>query len=82
MHMEMSWNFTDDMSARESVGKMADFETWTPLYLIKFKSNVYLVLQGLSYMVLSVPGKKFYSRSSSFFKLILLPTPCYGLEVM
>ena len=39
-----------------------------------------LVLQGLSYKVLSVPGKKFDSQPSTVFKMILLPTPCcYGL---
>ena len=31
------------------VDKIADFETLTRLYLPKFKSNVYLVLQGLTY---------------------------------
>ena len=64
------------------VGKIADFETLTLcIYLSKFKSNVYLFLQGLSYKVLSEPGKKFDSQSSSVFILTLLLTPCcYGVE--
>ena len=39
-------------------------------------------LQGLSYRVLSVPGKKFDYQSSPVSKLIVVPTPCcYGLDV-
>ena len=49
----------------KSVGKMADFQT-LKLYLPKFKSNVYLFLQGPSYRVLSVPGKKFDSNRTRF----------------
>ena len=40
----------------KSVDKMADIETLT-LCVSKFKSNVYLFLQGLSYRVLCVPDK-------------------------
>ena len=41
-----------------------------------------LFLQGLSYRVLSEPGKRFDSQPSSAFKLILLPPHCcYGLDV-
>ena len=62
---------------------MADSEYFDPLFLLKFKLNVYLFLQGLNYSVLSVSGKKFDSHPSIVFKFILLPTPCcYGLGVM
>ena len=38
---------------------MKEFQRWhNRLYVSKFKSNVYLFLQGLSCRVLSVPGKK------------------------
>ena len=60
----------------KSVGKMAEFETFDPLYLPKFKSYMYIFLQGLTYRVLSVPCRKFDSQPSSVFELILLPTPC------
>ena len=50
-------NFTDGISAK-NVGKMGDSEYFDSLYLLEFKSNVYLFLQGLSYSVLSVHGKK------------------------
>ena len=40
-----------------SIGIMADFEL-SPSVLFKFKSNVYLFLQGLSYRVSSVPTVK------------------------
>ena len=61
-----------------------DFETLTSLvHLPEFKSNVHLYLQGLSYRVLSAPGKKFDSQPSSIFKLILLTAPCcYRLDIM
>ena len=43
------------------VGKMVDFETLTLCIsldlLLKFKSNVYLFLQRLSYKVMSIPGE-------------------------
>ena len=60
----------------KSVGKMADFEILILCISLHFKSNMYLLLQGLSYSVLSVPGKKLDSQKSSVFKSILLPTPC------
>ena len=73
-------NFTKTFQLK-SVSKMADFDT-DPLYLPKFKSNLYLILQAPSYRVMSVPGKKFDSQPSFVFKLILLHTPCcYGLEI-
>ena len=53
---------------------MADFETLTLCTPPKFKSNVYLFLQGLSYSLLSVSCKKFDSQPSSLFELISLPT--------
>ena len=37
----------------------ADFETLNLFISLKFESNVYLLLQGLSYRVLSEPGKNF-----------------------
>ena len=65
----------------KSVDKMTEFEILT-VCIPKFKSNVYLFLQGLSYRVLSTPGKKFDSQPSSVLKLALLPTPCcYVLDV-
>ena len=56
---------------------MVDFQTLSLcIYLLKFKSNVYLFLEGRSYRVLSVPGEDFDFQPSSVFKLVLLPTPC------
>ena len=60
----------------KSVGKMVDWNV-DFLYLTKFKSNVCLLLQGLSCRVLCVPCEKFDSQPSSVFKVILFPTPCH-----
>ena len=73
-------NFKDDVSAK--VWVKWRFWNFDLLYLPKFKSYVYVLLQELNYRILSVPGKKFDSQPPSVFKLILLPTPyCYGLNI-
>ena len=43
----------------KSIGKMADSETLTLCIKFKFKSNVYLFLQGPGCRVLPVPGNRY-----------------------
>ena len=63
----------------KNVRKINDFESLTPLYLPKFKSNVYLFLHRVTgYCLYQVKN----SISDHLFSKSFITTPCcYGLDV-